>query len=54
MQDDLVLILKQQCLEACFTLPSYDYKVERVHREISQLFASEELKQRLRAKGKKI
>lgn len=54
MKDDLLLIVKQQCLEACFTLPSYDYKVERVHREISSLFASEELRQRLREKGKKI
>ncbi|MCU0532858.1 MAG: hypothetical protein MUD14_03050 [Hydrococcus sp. Prado102] len=54
MQDDLILTIKQQYLEACFTLPSHDYKIERVHREISGLFASEELKQRLREKGRKI
>lgn len=37
-------------LEADFARRSYDPKVERVSREVAQLFASEELQQRLREK----
>ncbi len=42
----------QEWLENCFNLPAYNPKVERVHREISQLFAQPEIQQRLLEKGR--
>jgi len=41
------LTTQKQHLQACFNLPNYDHRVERVFREVNQLFASQELQQRL-------
>lgn len=41
-----------QWLENCFNLPACDPRVERVHREILQLFAQPEIQQRLLEKGR--
>uniref|UniRef100_B8HSE2 Uncharacterized protein n=1 Tax=Cyanothece sp. (strain PCC 7425 / ATCC 29141) TaxID=395961 RepID=B8HSE2_CYAP4 len=46
-------LLKQQ-LEIDWKLPGYDYKVERVCREVARIFASRELQQRLAEKGRTI
>ncbi len=46
----LKLATQKWQLESCFAGRAHDPKVERVSQEIAQLFASEELQQRLREK----
>jgi hypothetical protein len=41
------LTSQKQHLQACFNLPTHDYQVERVFREVNRLFASQELQQRI-------
>jgi hypothetical protein len=38
-------------LETCLQLRPYDSKVERVFKEVTELFSSQELRQRLKEKG---
>jgi hypothetical protein len=37
-------------LEKCLKLRSYDYRIERVFQEVTELFSSQELQQRLQQK----
>ncbi len=51
-QEPQDLTSQKQYLKACFNLRAYDNQIERVCREVSQLFASQELHQRLLEKGR--
>lgn len=42
-----ILTSQKQHLQACFNLPTHDERVERVFREVNNLFASQEIQQRL-------
>lgn len=38
-------------LENCLKLRSYDHQIERVFKEVTELFSTQELQQRLQQKG---
>ena len=49
-----ILTSQKQHLQACFNLPTHDERVERVFREVNNLFASQEIQQRLLEKRQRV